>query len=206
MAVDRVDRMRAVRRGVGIACACLAAVIVFAFVAAGVTGALKAYRVPSGAMEPTLRIGNRIVADTWSSPHIGDIVVFHPPAQAMGFNPGCAASIQSGRLCATPARADAPGTVFVKRVVAGPGDWIAVRGGQLIRNGRAVREPYAAPCNDPRLCTFTQSIRVPPGYWYVLGDNRGASEDSRFWGPVAQRWIIGVVVWRYWPPSQFGSL
>jgi signal peptidase I len=97
--------------------------------------------------------------------------------------------------------------VFLKRIVAGPGDTITIRAGHLIRDGVAVAEPYATACpSGQSLCDCARSARIPPGHWFVLGDNRFNSQDSRFWGPVASSWIIGVVSWRYWPLDRLGSL
>jgi signal peptidase I len=84
--------------------------------------------------------------------------------------------------------------VFVKRVVAGPGDLIAIVGGHVVRNGVREAEPYAASCDPGAACDFPTAVRVPPDEYYVLGDNRGVSDDSRFWGPVPSGWIIGTVV------------
>jgi signal peptidase I len=84
--------------------------------------------------------------------------------------------------------------IFVKRVVAGPGDLLAIRDGHVIRNGIAENDPYIAPCEEDDACTFPTPVRVPAGEYYLLGDNRGVSDDSRFWGPVPGAWIIGTVV------------
>jgi signal peptidase I len=85
-------------------------------------------------------------------------------------------------------------SVFVKRVVAGPGDLIAIEDGHVIRNGVRESDPYIAPCGPGASCSFPTAVRVPPGEYYLLGDNRGVSDDSRFWGPAPSSWIIGTVV------------
>jgi signal peptidase I len=64
----------------------------------------------------------------------------------------------------------------------------------VIRNGERQAEPYVAACGADGECNFPKPIRVPPGEYYLLGDNRGVSDDSRFWGPVPSAWIIGTVV------------
>jgi signal peptidase I len=84
--------------------------------------------------------------------------------------------------------------VFIKRVVAGPGDTIAVVGGHAIRNGRTEADPYIAPCSAGSDCSFPTALTLTSGEYYMLGDNRGVSDDSRFWGPVPAAWIIGTVV------------
>ena len=84
--------------------------------------------------------------------------------------------------------------VLIKRVVAGPGDLVAVRDGHAIVNGRASTEPFAAPCFQLAVCDFPAPVRVPRNQYFVLGDNRVASDDSRFWGPVPASAMLGVVV------------
>jgi signal peptidase I len=82
--------------------------------------------------------------------------------------------------------------VFLKRVVGLPGDRISIVDGAVIRNGTPETGPRIARCGDPS-CNFRTPIRVGTGTYYVLGDNRGQSDDSRFWGPVRRAWIIGLV-------------
>ena len=94
---------------------------------------------------------------------------------------------------------------FIKRVVAGPGDRVAFRQGLVIRNGPAVAEPYARRCTD-RQCELPTAITVPPGTWFLAGDNRGESDDSRFWGPVPTKAVTGIVKYRYWPLGKAGTL
>ena len=81
---------------------------------------------------------------------------------------------------------------FINRVVAGPGDRLAMRGGGVVRNGEPADEPYVADCNS-EACDFPQPVSVPEGHYYLLGDNRGAADDSRFWGAVPLEWIEGRV-------------
>ena len=157
---------------------------------------VEPYRVTSGSMEPTLQVGERLSADSSGSPAIGDIVVFHPPLGARPIDPVCGAGDQgsgSAQACDTalPGESNA---IFVKRVVAGPGDVLSIRDGHVIRNGSPENDPYIAPCQEGDACTFPTPVRVPAGEYYLLGDNRGVSDDSRFWGPVPSSWIIGTVV------------
>jgi signal peptidase I len=76
----------------------------------------------------------------------------------------------------------------------------------VIRNGRRVDEPYTAPCGGGSSCTFQNEITVPADHWFMMGDNRGSSDDSRFWGPVPTEWIIGDAFATYWPPNKIGLL
>jgi signal peptidase I len=172
---------------------------------------VKPYRIPSESMEPTLDVGQRVLVNRlgnhFSAPKIGEIMVFHPPegwklATKCG-NPregeGHAAA------CAEPSP-QRSGDNFIKRVVALPGDHISIRNGHVIRNGRMERDPYIRPCQAGAECDFPQSVTIPPGHYFMMGDNRGSSDDSRFWGPVPKGWIIGGAFATYWPPSRLGLL
>ena len=165
--------------------------------------AVKPYKIPSGSMEPTLTEGQRVLVDrAFDSPHVGQIVVFHPPAGAD--------SEQCGRPHPTSTACDWPDSTqssqtFIKRIVAGPGDVITIDNGHVIRNGRAERDSYIRPCAPAQpVCNFTTPIRIPRGMWFMMGDNRGDSDDSRFWGPVPTNWIIGDAFLTYWPPDRIG--
>ena len=91
-------------------------------------------------------------------------------------------------------------------MVAGPGDTIAIRNGHVVRNGKLIKEDYIRPCAVGSDCNFPRPITVPKGMWFMMGDNRGASDDSRFWGPVPKKWIIGGAFATYWPPNRIGLL
>ncbi len=170
---------------------------------------IKPYRIPSGSMEPTLAIGQRILADrishAFGPPSVGDIVVFHPPK---GYEGGCADPRQGGGHPAAcdHARPGEAGVTFIKRVVGGPGDRISIRHGHVIRNGKRESDGYIRPCAGRDGCNFPQTIVIPPDHWFMMGDNRGDSDDSRFWGPVPNSWIIGSAFFTYWPPSRVGGL
>ena len=153
-------------------------------------------RVTSGSMRPTLAVGRMFPLDTTayrsSSPRIGDIVAFHAPEGAMPDTPVCGVSRPAGAVCPqpTPARSN---EIFVKRIVAGPGDTVAVLGGIVVRNGVPQHEPYVAACGSSQECNFPAPVQVPRGEWFMMGDDRGASNDSRNWGPVPTAWIMGRV-------------
>ena len=187
---------------------------------------VKPYRIPSGSMEPTLKIGQRILADrigmSISGPHVGEIVVFHPPKGADQENEsegeticgttGRAVNSGHGPACSEPVTHEASVT-FIKRVVAGPGEWLYIKEGHAYtsksRHGPFKREhdPYINPCEskDPE-CNFPVPIQIPKDHWFMMGDNRGNSEDSRFWGPVPTSWILGQAFLTYWPPDRMGTL
>ena len=87
-----------------------------------------------------------------------------------------------------------------------PGDHLSIRDGHVYRNGNREPDPYAQPCLGAAECNFPATIIVPPGDYYMMGDNRPDSLDSRFWGPVPKAWIIGQAFMTYWPPSRVGFL
>jgi signal peptidase I len=180
--------------------------------------AVKPYRIPSGSMEPTLTIGQRLVVNRigmdLDGPHVGEIVVFHPPEGAeqeiCGPTPHLAKL--EGAPCAQPVAKEDSSVNFIKRVVAGPGDEIYIKEGHAFRKAPgttqfiAEKDPYIAPCSPASLpeCNFPVAIKVPRGHWFVMGDNRGNSDDSRFWGPVPTSWMIGGALVTFWPPDRIG--
>jgi signal peptidase I len=91
----------------------------------------------------------------------------------------------------TPAESD---QVFIKRVVAAPGDTIVVANGSVVRNGVVQFEPFARVCDAAPGCNLPSAIAIPAGEWFLMGDDREHSDDSRFWGPIPQAWIVGKVV------------
>jgi signal peptidase I len=145
---------------------------------------VQTYFIPSASMEPTLMIGDRILVDKLSydfhSVHTGDIVVF-----------------------AKPPDETAPGvTDLVKRVIGLPGQTIASNAkGQVLINGSVLPESWLtlSAREDPGPPITTQ--KIPKGDYFVMGDNRGDSEDSRVFGPISGSLIVGRVVLRIWPVS-----
>jgi signal peptidase I len=78
--------------------------------------------------------------------------------------------------------------------------------GHVIRNRKQEPDAYITACGVAAECMFSRSIRVPAGDYYMMGDNRGDSDDSRYWGPVPKRYIIGVAFFTYWPLDRIGVL
>jgi signal peptidase I len=175
---------------------------------------VKPYRIPSGSMLPTLHPGERVLVDRvgndLSSPQIGDIYVFHPPKN---WASGCAdpneGENQEGQYNARPcavAQAQPSSQAFIKRVVGLPGDRISIRDGHVIRNGVRERDPYIWRCGDSGACSFPGTVTIPANEYFMMGDHRGDSDDSRFWGPVRRSWLVGPAFFVYWPPDRIGTL
>lgn len=145
------------------------------------TNVIKAYKLPSGSMEPTLLIGDHILLDrsqAAKSPQIGAIIIFEYPEDST--------------------------KDFIMRVVAIGGDTVEVKGKQLYVNGIAVKEPYIAH-KETEMIPASQNPRdnsepqvVPAGTYFVMGDNRDRAYDSRFWGTVQKDKVKGTVKDIYW--------
>lgn len=171
--------------------------------------AVKPYKIPSTSMLPTLERGQRILANRMiSHPSVGDIVVFHPPAGANAEPATCGNPSQgSGHSQACDKPTPHPSTqTFIKRVVAGPGDVIRIIDGHVYRNGHREADSYIRACGTSSTCNFPNPIKIPAGEYFMMGDNRLVSDDSRYWGPVPDSWIIGVAFFTYWPPDRIGLL
>jgi signal peptidase I len=143
--------------------------------------------VPSDSMVPTLQIGDRLFVrrDRPYSPQTGDIVVFEPTDTLRSLLPP-----------------DATDILFVKRIIGLPGQTLHITNGQVFVNDQPLAEPYiqAPPTPD-----WGPAI-VPPSHYFVLGDNRNTSSDSRIWGYVPREHILGNAYKIYWPPHRVRSL
>ncbi|MEX2196976.1 MAG: signal peptidase I [Thermoleophilaceae bacterium] len=168
---------------------------------------VKPFRIPSESMVPTLTVGQRVLVDRvsfrFTDPERGDVVVFKPPA---GANDNTCGTDQGPlQPCPRPTdeRAD---TNFIKRVVGLPGDRLSVEGGRVVINGERLDESYIRPDASCGICNLTDEITIPEDHYFMMGDNRGESADSREWGPVPKEWIIGQAFFTYWPPNRIGFL
>ncbi len=167
-------------------------------VGAPTNGPTRVYRVPSGSMEPTYGVGARVLVQQ-GAPQVGAVVIFHPPEGAVESR--CGEPHPMTAACDAAAAQEDTGISFIKRIVAGPGDSIYIKEGHVYRKpaGQTTftrqAETYINPCaaGVGVVCNLTTPITIPPGQWFLLGDNRGESDDSRFWGPVPAAWIVGVV-------------
>ena len=169
---------------------------------------VKPYQIPTGSMIPTLEVGQRVLVQRvsyhFSDPEIGDIVVFHPPKGA-DTTETCGVDVPPTEACPEPVDEPAD-TNFIKRVVATPGDTLKIEDGHAIVNGKPIPDGFIKPCGSSRGCNLPKQITIPPDHYFMMGDNRGASDDSRFWGPVPKDWIIGKAFATYWPLNRIGLL
>ncbi len=169
---------------------------------------IKPYRIPSESMVPTLKIGQRVLVNRlgnrFNTPEIGEVVVFHPPAGSDSNTCGDP-NKKPDQACSRPTATKAK-VNFIKRVVAGPGDTLYIKGGHAFVNGKRQADGFTAPCEGGTGCDFPRPIKIPADHWFMMGDNRGQSDDSRFWGPVPRKWIIGGAFATYWPPKRIGLL
>jgi signal peptidase I len=167
---------------------------------------VKPFRIPSESMVPTLAVGQRVLVCRFclhfDTPDRGDILVFKPPA---GEPSTCGVERPSDEPCpeGTPGKSDQN---FIKRVVGLPGDHLKVIEGSVYINGRRQNEPFARLDPQCATCNLPREITVPKDEYYMMGDNRGESADSREWGPVPKKWVIGKAFMTYWPPGRIGFL
>jgi len=156
---------------------------------------VQTFFIPSGSMEPTLQIGDRILVNKLSY-HLhgvgrGDIVVFsRPPAENCG-----GAEVND----------------LVKRVVGLPGETISLAQGHVDIDGKALPETWlpssvqgtteAGPAGTPY--NLTKPYVIPANHYFMMGDNRTESCDSRYWGPISRSLIVGKVDVRVWPVTSF---
>jgi signal peptidase I len=155
----------------------------------------QTFRARSGAMEPTIDEGDRFTVnkDAYddAAPQRRDVVVVYPPQGAVE-EPECARTPPPAQMCDRP-RGGAADVTFVKRIVALPGERVSIVDGRAVVDGRPLDEPYARRCDDAPACQYSRPMTVPDGHYLLLGDNRGASHDGRFWGPVPREQILGRV-------------
>jgi signal peptidase I len=163
---------------------------------------LTLFRMPSPSMEPTILEGGQVLAESPNAPpRVGEIIVFHFPTGAEKEQCGPVAHFVTpgGKACSRPLGKES-NELMLKRIVAGPGDEIYLKQGHVYRkvrrHSRFVRErdSFTRPCPiGASLCNYPKPIKIPAGDWFTMGDNRGESDDSRFWGPIPSSWIVGLV-------------
>lgn len=141
------------------------------------TDSIQYFEVESESMEPTLMIGDRLIKIETDDFERDDFVVFHPP--------------------------DEPETTAVKRLVGMPGDTIVVKNGQLEVNGKP-NHPYVHN-DDSYPYPPNRTYHLDDGWYFVVGDNRMRSKDSRFYGPIFMHRMLGKVVYRTYPEDRRGD-
>jgi signal peptidase I len=170
---------------------------------------VKPFRIPSESMVPTLEISQRVLVDRvtyrFSHPDRGDIVVFKPPKGADDNRCGTRHYADGQQACPMPTK-ERSDTNFIKRVVAVGGDHLKVLAGRVYINGKLQSEPFIRPDSQCGICNLPREITIPKGYYFMMGDNRGESADSREWGPIPKKWMIGKAFVTYWPPDRIGTL
>jgi signal peptidase I len=168
----------AIEWGAILVVAVLAAVLIRSFV-------VQPFYIPSGSMEPTLNVGDRVLVNKLSydvhAVHRGDIVVFKKPPSDT-----------------TPGVKD-----LIKRVIGLPGENISGRDGHVFINGHELAEPWLP--KGVTTAPFPTTV-IPPGDYFMMGDNRGDSADSRIIGPIPKGLFIGRAFLRVWPLSRIGTL
>jgi signal peptidase I len=151
------------------------------------TFVVQTFVIPSGSMKPTLHVGDRILVNKLSvdfgSINTGDVIVFKAPPAVNCLEDGI--------------------TDLVKRVIGLPGQHLTSKGNTVYVNGKALKEPwtYFHAIGSP-----IGHVTVPKNSYFVMGDNRAYSCDSRVWGTVPRSDIIGKVFVRVWPPSRIGFI
>ena len=161
--------------------------------------------IPSGSMEPTLQVDDRLMINKLTyqlrDPQRGDIIVFEPPRVLRQQKDDNGESLYKDTL--------------IKRVIGVPGDRLELKEGDVYRNTVKIQESYVAHqaktsvqiCAEPLAQSFLALPQVvPPDHYLVLGDNRLNSNDGRCWGLVPRSDLLGRAVFRYWPLHRMGQL
>lgn len=146
-----------------------------------ITFILQGFYIPSGSMRPTLEVGDRIFVNKFiyrfQEPARGDLIVFNYPLD--------------------------PSQRFIKRLLALENEVIEIHNGVLYIEGKTLFEEYL---HDEEYRGSYGPVRIPEGKYFVLGDNRNNSEDSRFFGFVSQEEIIGQAFFIFWPLDRIGLI
>lgn len=166
---------------------------------------IQAFFIPSQSMEPTLQVGDRVIVNKivyrFRDPNRGEVVVFENPNHVdPDRNPLSAFWnwITEGLGFSTDPTKD-----FIKRVIALPGETIEVADGRILIDGEPLEEPYLNRIRDR---TDFGPQKVPPDHYFMMGDNRANSQDSRIFGAIPREKVVGKAFIILWPPSRFSWL
>jgi signal peptidase I len=173
----------------------------------------QAFYIPSDSMEPTLKVGDRVLVNKLSyrlhDVNHGDIVVFDRPSTTGQTVDGC----DGGQVTIPPSASFSAEEVhdLIKRVIATGGDTVEQREGSIYVNGKKLDEPYVHKTNGvtdktPSFRFSAQCIKVPEGKVFVLGDNRQDSNASNMFGPIPESSIVGRAFIRVWPLGSIGGV
>lgn len=166
--------------------------------------------IPSGSMKPTLVEGDRIFVEKisrfYSTPKRGDVMVFYPPSETLSQGPLAIFERLTGFFCKDVA--------YIKRVIGMPGDKILIKPDlegkfSVYVNGKPLQENYIMDDYDYVECTdkmYCGPMTVPKDKYFMLGDNRGNSQDSRFWGFLPKDRFVGRAVVLFWPITRLKGL
>jgi len=152
---------------------------------------VQPHQVDGRSMATTFSDGEYVLTDKISyksrEPQRGEVVVFKaPPAAQCPAGTGCD---------------------YIKRIIAVAGDTIEVKNGAMWLNGKRLEEPYIhGVTTEPGAYTLNRTVTIQPGEYFVSGDNRPHSSDSRVWGPITMNEIVGRVFFRYWPANVLGPI
>jgi len=175
--------------------------------------------IPSGSMKPTLNEGDRIVVEKLTkipnlihtkqfenTPQRGDVMIFYPPFVQLKYTPWAVFSRLTGFFCKDVA--------YIKRVIGLPGEKIEIKQNSdgayhVYINDKPLEEKYIMSEYDFRPCTqnmYCGPFIIPEGQYFMMGDNRGNSQDSRYWGTLSKDRFIGRAVFIFWPFNHGGTL
>jgi len=145
---------------------------------------VSAFKIEGDSMRPLLRDQERVLISKLAvrkgSLHRFDIVVMYKP--------------------------DEPDKSLIKRIVGLPGEIIEIRGGDVIINDKPLKQSFGGEPERTRAPSDMKALLIPRGTYFVMGDNRLISFDSRLFGPVPQKYIFGKAFFRYWPPAAMGQI
>lgn len=145
---------------------------------------VSAFKIEGDSMRPQLRDQERVLISKLALRRGGlrrfDLVVLYKP--------------------------DEPEKSLIKRIIGMPGEIVEIRGGEVLVNDKMLKQPFAGDDAVVKSPSDMQALLIPRGTYFVMGDNRAVSFDSRLFGPVPQKYIYGKAFFRYWPPAAIGAI